>query len=60
MWSYFCKNKNRSWLLWAVEHDTNTPLAFVFGPRTDDVLYELLLYLPLSTSLNPTNRKTIY
>ena len=32
MWSDFCKNKNRSWLLWAVEHDTNTPLAFVFGP----------------------------
>ena len=33
MWS-FCGNKKRQvWLWWAVDHATNTPLAFVFGTR---------------------------
>lgn len=45
MWSYVYKKKNQSWLWWAVDHDTNTPLAFVFGPRTDDTFYKLLSLL---------------
>ena len=45
MWSYVSKKKNQSWLWWAVDHDTNTPLAFVFGARTDDILCELLVLL---------------
>ena len=45
MWSYYHDKKHQSWLWWAVDHDTGTPLAFTFGSRTDDVLYELIALL---------------
>ena len=45
MWSYYHDKKHQSWLWWAVDHDTGTPLAFTFGPRTDDMLYELIALL---------------
>ena len=32
MWSYYHDKKHQSWLWWAVDHDTGTPLAFTFGP----------------------------
>ena len=45
MWSY-CHNKsNQLWLWWAVEHETNTPLAYTFGTREHKYLDELLALL---------------
>lgn len=42
MWS-FCHDKNHQiWLWWAVDHATNTPLAFAFGTREHKNLNELL------------------
>ena len=31
MWSYYHNKSNQLWLWWAVEHETNTPLAYTFG-----------------------------
>ena len=38
MWSYYHDKKKQIWLWWAVEHDTNIPLAFTFGSRSDESL----------------------
>ncbi len=45
MWS-FCHDKSHQiWLWWAVDHATNTPLAFTFGTREHKNLNELLQFL---------------
>ena len=42
MWS-FCHDKSHQiWLWWAVDHKTNTPLAYTFGTREYKYLDELL------------------
>ena len=33
MWSYYYSKENQDWLWWAVDHNTNVPLAFTFGTR---------------------------
>ena len=45
MWSFYHDKKHQIWLWWAVEHRTNTPIAFVFGTREHKCLDELLLLL---------------
>lgn len=45
MWSFYHDKKHQVWLWWAVEHQTNTPVAFVFGTREHKTLDELLLLL---------------
>ena len=45
MWSFYHDKKHQIWLWWAVEHKTNTPIAFVFGTREYKYLDELLLLL---------------
>ena len=40
-WSYVGKKSNQRWLWHAVDHATNTVLAYVFGKRKDDVFKEL-------------------
>ena len=45
MWSYYHDKTHQIWLWWAVDHSNNTPLAFTFGKRTDDVLSRLLVLL---------------
>ena len=42
MWSFYHDKQHQVWLWWAVEHSTNTPLAFVFETHENDYLYELL------------------
>ena len=42
MWSYYHDKSHQIWLWWAVDHDTNTPLAYVFGSREHKYLDELL------------------
>lgn len=45
MWSYYHDKSHQIWLWWAVEHNTNTPVAFWFGTREHknlDILAELL------------------
>ena len=45
MWS-FCHDKSHQiWLWWAVDHVTNTPLAFTFGTREHSNLDDLLALL---------------
>jgi len=45
MWS-FCHDKSHQiWLWWAVDHKTNTPLAYIFGTREYKYLDELLKLL---------------
>jgi len=44
-WSYIQNKDDQRWLWHAIERGTNTVLAYVFGPRTDDVCrqrYDLL------------------
>ena len=42
MWS-FCHDKSHQiWLWWAVDHKTNTPLAYTFGTREYKYWDELL------------------
>ena len=54
MWS-FCHDKSHQvWLWWAVDHETNTPLAYVFGSRKHKYLDELLKLL------EPYSIKTVY
>ncbi len=31
MWSFYHDKSHQIWLWWAVDHATNTPLAFTFG-----------------------------
>ena len=54
MWS-FCHDKSQQvWLWWATDHETNTPLAYVFGTREHKYLDELLKLL------EPYSIKTVY
>lgn len=45
MWSFVHDKSNQVWLWWAIEHDTNTPLAYVLGTREHKYLDELLKLL---------------
>lgn len=45
MWSYYHDKSHQVWLWWAVEHNSNTPIAFVFGTREYKYLDELLYLL---------------
>ena len=52
MWSYYHDKSHQLWLWWAVEHETNIPLAYTFGTREHKYLDELLTLLkpfPLGT-----------
>ena len=40
-WSYVANKSNPRWLWYAVDHHTNTALAYVFGRRQDEVFKEL-------------------
>jgi insertion element IS1 protein InsB len=40
-WSYVGSKSNQRWLWYAVDHTTNTVLAYVFGKRTDEVFKKL-------------------
>ena len=40
-WSYVGKKSNPRWLWYAVDHATNTVLAYVFGRRKDAVFQQL-------------------
>ena len=54
MWSFCHDKQNQIWLWWAVDHETNTPLAYVFGTRKYKYLDELL------ELLKPFNIGTVY
>ena len=54
MWSYYHDKKKQIWLWWAVDHATNTPLAYTFGTRKHKYLDELL------SLLKPFNIGTAY
>ena len=45
MWSFYHDKKHQVWLWWAVDHKTNTPLAYTFGTREYKYLDELLKLL---------------
>ncbi len=40
-WSFVGKKANQRWLWHAVDHSTNTVVAFVLGKRTDEAFKEL-------------------
>jgi insertion element IS1 protein InsB len=40
-WSYVGSKSNQRWLWYAVDHATNTVLAYVFGKRKDEVFKQL-------------------
>ena len=40
-WSYVFDKSNQRWLWYAVDHATNTVLAYVFGKRKDEVFKKL-------------------
>lgn len=40
-WSYVGNKSNQRWRWFAVDHASNTVLAYVFGSRQDDVFKEL-------------------
>lgn len=42
MWSFYQRKKQQIWLWWLVDHNTNTPIAFVFGDKKHDNLLKLL------------------
>ncbi len=46
-WSFVGKKSNQRWLWHAVDHATNTVLAYVFGKRKDVVFKELKALLAL-------------
>jgi insertion element IS1 protein InsB len=46
-WSYVGNKANQRWLWYAIDHATNTMLAYVFGKRKDQV------FLRLKTLLEP-------
>jgi insertion element IS1 protein InsB len=45
MWSYYHDKSRQIWLWWAVDHATNTPIAYTFGTREHKYLDELLSLL---------------
>ena len=45
MWSFYHDKGHQLCLWWAVEHETNIPLAYVFGTREHKYLDELLKLL---------------
>jgi len=52
MWSFYHDKGHQVWLWWAVDHETNTPLAYTFGTREHkylDELLELLKPFPIGT-----------
>ena len=53
-WSYVGNKSNQRWLWHAVDHATNTVLAYVFGKRKDDVFKQL------KTLLAPFNITRFY
>jgi len=53
-WSYVGNKANQRWLWYAVDHLTNTVLAYVFGKRKDDVFKQL------KTLLAPFNITRFY
>ncbi len=53
-WSFVGNKSNQRWIWYAVEHSTNTILAYVFGKRKDVVFKEL------QTLLKPFNIKRYY
>jgi insertion element IS1 protein InsB len=54
MWSFYHDKGHQDWLWWAVDHKTNTPLAYTFGTRKHKYLDELLALL------KPFNIGTVY
>jgi insertion element IS1 protein InsB len=54
MWSFYHDKSHQIWLWWAVDHATNTPLAYTFGTREHKYLDELLALL------KPFNIGTVY
>jgi insertion element IS1 protein InsB len=54
MWSFYHDKSHQIWLWWAVDHATNTPLAYTFGTREHKYLDELL------SLLKPFNIGTVY
>ena len=40
-WSYVFKKNHQRWLWYAIDHTTNTVLAYVFGRRKDEVFQKL-------------------
>lgn len=58
MWSFYHDKSHQIWLWWAVDHATNTPLAFTFGTREHKYLDELLALLktvPIGTVYADSN-----
>ena len=53
-WSYVGNKSNQRWIWYAVDHATNTMLAFAFGKRKDHV------FLELKALLDPFNIKRYY
>jgi insertion element IS1 protein InsB len=41
MWSFVGKKTNQRWLWQAIDHETGTVLAYVFGKRNDEAFKEL-------------------
>ena len=61
MWSFVHDKSNQVWLWWAIEHETNTPLAYVFGTREHKFLDELLKLLsPFGINLFYTDNNYAY
>jgi insertion element IS1 protein InsB len=54
MWSFYHDKSHQIWLWWAVDHATNTPLAYTFGTREHKYLDELI------ELLKPFNIGTVY
>lgn len=54
IWSFCHDKQHQIWLWWAVDHETNTPLAYTFGTREYKYLDELL------ELLKPFNIGTVY
>ena len=54
MWSFYHDKKHQIWLWWAVDHETNIPLAYTFGTREHKYLDKLL------ELLKPFNIGTVY
>ena len=53
-WSLYHDKSHQIWLWWAIDHATNTPLAFTFGTREHKNLDDLLALLqPFPISTNP-------
>ncbi len=53
-WSFVGNKSNQRWIWYAVEHSTNTIIAYVFGKRKDVVFKEL------KALLNPLKIKRYY